>query len=1805
MTSLQFGLIETDLDALKSHEDLASGPSDSFIVINAGNGIVDSISNTELMAIPLDMAVQVSPYIPDMTSPVIEGFDINFNSRFGELTLYFSEPILLESLNFVSVTIEITTLNLTYTLTGGTVAGTSFRTVTMFLTFVDITMIKHFKALAADDNIVLSTLADFVRDTANNTSDEMSNVSAFNITIDTTPIRLVYFILDMNIGEIVMEFDDAINISSVLLNSVLLFNNQFEFYLSTLSNFWSYSGFSLIVQISTAELNRLKHIRSLTIGVDDMTFVAVAQSFVRDAFGNNFVPVTRSDAFPVTFFRDTQPPRMTEFIIDLNEELLALYFSEVVDVFTFNISGGVNHSGYQFFSSTEIYPYVIADNIFVLLSNNDINALKQLGGLENIINGIYLSIDVLDTSGNQIIPFSLQNDIVTILPDNTAPRLEMYSLYVDFGQLRLTFTEAVNASSILEAGLTLFNRPSFSFSSYQITDAVYSISLQDVIDVYLTRFATNFIKASTDLATGAFNTFLQLSYCAVRDLNDNCILENTPLQVTHHFSDNIQPSFQSFSLNLSSNILSLEFTEEVKIGSLDPTHITLHNSSNMSESSYTLTGGASLSGPFNDGLVRLLLSHIDSANIKSKEYLATSEANTYISLTENTISDIAGNPVLPHHLSDFNRVSTFTGDTAPPMLLRFDIQISQGILSLTFDEPVVAASFDVTRIAVQDKQSNPNITWTLTGGYLSNENGVVMNITLTNSDLDQIRSILVSQSTLFITLNNNAVVDLNGSSNVPVSSETALEITFNYNPLVLSYFTIDMTRQILVLNFSESVNRSSLDIIHLTIQNSNAFPTELHTLQGAVAFLNENGRAMTVYFTVRDFNAIQSQTRLATQANNSFLSASELLIRSNITGDTLTQINANNAIQSSSYYPDTIVPRVLLFQFDCNNGILTLYFDEVINASTVNSTAIMLYNTTAPSRSTYTLSHSYVLHNATYNEYVSIQLNSIDFNHLKILQICVLDGGQCLIFVSSYLVQDTSSNYNEEVDFDGFQAARFINDSTKPCLTNFRLLDLNIGRFTLEFSEPIVVNTINSSQIGLYSNTNDSSFGIDIQNLSVASTNNLSYVFQINSVDLNNIKRSTNLCTSREPLNCYIRFEDVFATDIAGNRIETVASYPVLPSHLLQEIILDITGPLLQSFSVDMRYGLLVFTFDEVMQIFDINTTLVTLQNSPSPASISYTPRKPGSVELSMDGLEIHWLLDAEDLILIKAQQNLYTGIDTGYLTYANFIADISKNYISPVVGIQTVNYYHDHMHPTLVSFLSLNFDNGSLSLLFDEPIFNIVPQEFALYEVEMLHPTDSLTIVTEIQLTGGTYTYLNEQKIGFVLEFNQIDLKSIRVNQVNGSAVYLAFSTTALTDFSPTSVVPVSRVFPIEFIPDTSSPVFLYSTLDMNTGNLTIEFDDVINSSTINPNLIIISNGLESYYTLSAVYPRNSFESDFRVYISIELSDLNAIKLNNQLATESSNSFIMFSEDLAVDLDGRSVVGMPTQNPTLVSTYIRDATAPLLVSFTLDLNEAMLTFTFNEPIWYSSYFPPGFIFQNAMIQTGNEDSHILTGGIIDRVGNGEGSLIINIALSRLDLSGLQLLKNKTNLNSFFARLLPSAITDVSGNPTAETVLLVSNLTVDMTAPILQSFDLNLNDSLLTLRFSEAVVPQSFTAVKVTLLSRPRISVSTVQLRIDHNSVFYTSEFDSTLHVVLTRNDHDFLIDSSRPIAKSSSSTFITIEAGTVRNYAGLPSQSLPEPLPVTNYFEGEGKLLLIYLCALLCGLYALYTFSLKFLALL
>ena len=98
------------------------------------------------------------------------------------------------------------------------------------------------------------------------------------------------------------------------------------------------------------------------------------------------------------------------------------------------------------------------------------------------------------------------------------------------------------------------------------------------------------------------------------------------------------------------------------------------------------------------------------------------------------------NPVVPLNMSEALIVFEFTNDTTPPQLLRFDLDLTTEILTLTFDETVRVETLDVRQITIQDRMAaNSDLYWSLRAGVvLSNDSTVVM-IALDNNDLNQIK----------------------------------------------------------------------------------------------------------------------------------------------------------------------------------------------------------------------------------------------------------------------------------------------------------------------------------------------------------------------------------------------------------------------------------------------------------------------------------------------------------------------------------------------------------------------------------------------------------------------------------------------------------------------------------------------------------------------------------------------------------------------------------------------------------------------------------------------------------------------------------------------------------------------------------------------------------------------------------------------------------------------------------------------------------------------------------------------------------
>ena len=1883
MTTL---LSNADVVELQSRPNLATSQMNTYLVLTASTGVDLSYQQNPVQAITINNALQANAYISDFAPPQLQSFDLDLDAN--QLTLYFNEPVFLDSLDFSRLTLQSTS-NSSYSSTvsrsliGGEILPEIFQgaaVVTFILAENDVAFLELNGLIATtENNTFLSAQTGFVMDTNNITSEAIRSTSAMRVSRfipDTSAINFLSFTLDMNTGGMNLTFDDAVSISTFQASAISLQSAQSrvgsDLVSLTLSSLGSLiSGFQIAVYISTSDLNRIKQVRLTATRLED-TFITVMASVVDDAFGVDCIAITDGKAIPVSmYFPDVTNPNLDSFVLDVNQGLLILAFSETVDIFTFNISEVSLQS--QQDSSSVSYQLHTADNVFpsdahytfsLLLNNEDINYIKRNINLGTNISNTFLSITssaVVDMNINRVEAISRNNasQAFSVVPDITSPVLESFDLDMDGGVMTLRFSETVNARSIDLNEISLVNRNRRFTSSYILQQSDPSTDDSTVIEIDIDKSDLDSIKSINDLATGMDDTFMVASVLAIVDMNGNRLVEvheDTALQVDMYTSDITNPELVNFMLNLTTDVLRLSFSETVRSSSLDPTQITIQNTINNMDLSRVLTGGTA--SPADTTFIDISLTPDDLNNLKLHPNLATSISNTYVSFTTNTIRDMAGNMVVVVPANNAERAIDFFEDRVSPVLASFDLNLQDRFLALTFDETVDTSSFRILSVALQDRLSNPSQTVGLTSGSsTTSPDGTEVVITLSTDDFNAITAtfpLASMEENTFITLAASTVLDTNGNPSVEIPSSIALQITnhtADQTPPTLDDIDFDVNSGRLILVFSESVNVSSFMSSQVTIQNLHSSASELYTLTGGM-ISQPISTTIVVSLTRTDLNELKANLQLATLAGNTFLSITEMGI-SDMNKNRLVRIPMSNAKSVRTYTADITDPVIESFELDYDTGVLVLSFDETVILSTADVSAMTFQNDQTSSSSIYTLSDSNITNSGLVTD-VRIQLSVTDFNELKMSRICISED-TCHLSVIPDFIEDTNMNSVQRIPLTlAMNVNNYIPDTTDPYVVRYTEFDLNAGTFTLELSETVNIARFNPGTLGFFAASDVDAFGIIPLRVSVVDPNVLLvYQFQFRTVDLNNIKLNENLCTGES--NCLIRFNITLVRDVVGNFIEPIQADPILPSHVLQEFIPDTTEPVLQSFTFDLNQGYMTMTFDEVVNMGSFDPRQLVFQNTITDPTVIFSPRMSGTVSRSSNGLELNWMMDFSDLILLKATEYLYNSGDTSYLTFSGFVADVSGNFIATTVnssGLQASAYVPDTVNPKLVSFSTLNFNNGSFSVLFDEPV-NIScikleeflffgnytidtnppktylnSSQYALYSngaisngtnvlqegeyilncsssfnltsnSTLMNDTDiyplslnacnitlNETIIQGVHLTGGEVQYVDERKLLILIYFNAPDLREVKLDKLNETTAHLSFTFELIKDFANNYVINISNTNATlvrEFIPDVTVASFVFAALDMDTGILSLYFDDIINSSTVNPNEIIISDGENITYTFQGNYSTNPFRSDYGIHIPIEPLDLNAIKINTELATEQLNTYVLFGEDVAQDIDGRNVTGIATENFTMVENYTTDSSGPILQTFDLDLTSGLLNFIFDEPVIPRSYYAPGFIIQNEANQSDASyfQSHTLTGGVVTADDNSTGAVTLTLELSRLDMSALQSMVNLT-VSEFtsYARALPGAVVDVNGN-TAVTIdedeaVPITNLIDDMTDPILLSFDLDLNDNFLILSFSEAVMPDTLNTSGITLTNEPNITSDTIYLTIASESEYFTSEFDSTIHIRLTRDDQEYLKENARPIAKSEDDVFLLIEDATVFDYVDLPLIGITDPMPVTNYFEGE-----------------------------
>ena len=1889
-----------DQNGILSRSAIATSVANTYLSMSQGTVADVTYKRNSAQTIPPTSALQVGTFVSDTIPPVLTAFDLDLNGNL--LTLVFSEPVVVGRLNLTLLTVlSAPNSALFRQITGGVVQATSYSAaavVSFVLNNADATFLKQQVVLATNvTNTYLAIAVGMATDTSNNTNVPASvggPVSVRVLTLDTSSPILTGFSLDMNSGQVGLNFSDAVNIATFDVTSISLQGTKWRvatqwYSLTSNSYTLSSSGFSATVFMGGTDLNRVKQIRPLAKNVS--TSYLTASAMLAQGFnGLNMIAVVDGKALLASsYVPDTTPPSLSNFTLDMNTGQLFLTFSEVVDILMLNASlislqGSLSSSRpYPLTGFLSVVPSDADYRFAMQLTLANLNSIKQDSLLATSASNTFITMAmgaVLDMASNPVVPVlngvALRTTGYTA--DKTSPTLQSFTLNLNTNLLQLTFSETVNATAFSVTGLTLVNQASQPSSSWTLNASLPTTYISNVVNVSLSMSDLNGIKASGTLSTMMSNTFIVVQPWTVADMSGNPvvqILTTSALQVSNYVVDTTPPQLASFGLDVGLGVLYLSFSETVRGSSFDPTQLTIQGSSGGG-ANIPLTGGVWAFQ--NHSSVTLSLTSADLNKMKAvSSGVAKSRNNTFIALTSATIRDTAGVSVTPIASTSARPASFYMGDLVPPQLLSFSLDLNGRNLYLTFDETVSVATLVIQGVGLQDDPSNAQRVVHLgaLGTTAANVNYTVAIIGLASSDFNAITfafPLASIQNDTFITLGPGTIKDTSGNPNVVIQPTNALRVSAlirNAQSPTLQSFDFDLNLGALTLTFSESVNGSSFQPMQVTLQSSSGNPMQTINLSGGLVSQLTSTSVM-VDLLRGDLNSIKATSGLASQFGNTFVSITPAAVR-DMSGNPVIQVPMTAALQVTTFTRDTTGPVLDSFDLDFNSGVLTLHFDEPVGFGALSTLAVTLSNQGAGGGSSYALTASSTSLDSGLLTDGRIMVGNGDLDVLKQRRICT--AASCHLDATGSLVNDSGVNSNYRASLN---VSLYTPDTTSPRVTSFVQFDMNTGTFTVQFSETMAVSSMMFSRVAFYNDYTNDSYAFTFTQLALVSPGDAPVIaFQIGTYDLNRLKLVGNVCDTKS--HCWIRITSGFIADVSGNDIVPILPNTMATYHTPVNFVSDTTPPQMTSFAIDMNAGVMTFTFNEVVLLPSFNPTNLTFQDALS-GTVHLQMNSFGPSLRSADGLSVVWNLSSSDLNLLKANGIMFTSLNTSYVAYIGLIQDAAGNAIAPrydtINALRASGFIPDTTRPVLTSFVAYNLNNWSFTLFFNEPVNlnSIALKDIAIsnnytfylsfYDPEVINSWYSLLLMngsvfnlthvfnpgeyilscpfniseriadasdqgsgsgmtpnqpypfvlrgcyivvnrTLVEpfyfLTGGVASYGDLRKQEVIVSMIRPDLKYLKLSTtiaVNDSTTFVAFNSTALADMAgnpviPTSIFNATKLAAGSYVTDVTPPTLESFDLDLNTGVLSLHFSDVMNISSCVPTRVTLlqSPGSNDSYTLRGAYPVQTPNlPDYNISVTLADVDLNAIKADHTLATSYANTFLSVTSSVAADIYGHRTVQVLPRDAIQVRLFTPDATPPRLVNFTLDMNAGLLNLTFSEVVEPLTLRSAGIVLQNSGSFNGTQpfQAYRLTGGV--PLVNTSSVLTLSLLLASTDVNAVTILTSLgTNVSNTYVLSDFGAVNDTNANPSVPISqgygLQAVSVIPNTSPPSLWYFDLDLSTNQLTMRFSQAILPDSFMATSVTLLSA---ASSSDNLTLSARSDVVYLDYNSLIQVTLITADQNVLKNSGQMVAKTANSTYIAIQSTVCKNYIELGAVPiLPSNPQQVRYFKaGECQYSAIHL---------------------
>jgi hypothetical protein len=410
----------------------------------------------------------------------------------------------------------------------------------------------------------------------------------------------------------------------------------------------------------------------------------------------------------------------------------------------------------------------------------------------------------------------------------------------------------------------------------------------------------------------------------------------------------------------------------------------------------------------------------------------------------------------------------------------------------------------------------------------------------------------------------------------------------------------------------------------------------------------------------------------------------------------------------------------------------------------------------------------------------------------------------------------------------------FTSDLLPPRMTGFSF-NASMGEMTLVFNEPIRSSSfvfLNHFSFVVDANT---TAGLSVEPSGVNS-NGITQTFKISKVDLDRLKLYDGLFTS------------VIAPLVvlgAGLVLDTNSNMLLETGVPVITLYDDVVTPEAIYFEVNMDTGLLVFYFSEPMRVSSFNASKVSLQNTSTSTSIALS----GGIvsEVSKLSMIISMRLLDSDYTALQALGGWYASNATSFTSISSDTASDAAGNGNDVAVLQARKFTSDQTAPELISFnLDISSAVAQLTLKFSEPINSESFNASALFL--QLKQNASLAQDKVRCSSGAIVSATSSSTLAVNLTMSDLDAFKLNGVALNASTAWLAHSEDLIRDMAGNACVAIDGTasLPVsDYIGDDTRPQLSSWSLNMDTGELLLTFDEPVDASTFEATAAKLQNML------------------------------------------------------------------------------------------------------------------------------------------------------------------------------------------------------------------------------------------------------------------------------------------------------------------------------------------------------------------------